>query len=489
MRKRFGDCGPRLKEEASWQLKHIKIDCVANIVRSRHLLTGLVWMLMLLTFASMCGWFMIQAILQYGNRSVDTTTRLINEPRPIFPTLTICSMNPFNTDYAAEMLRAYNMSEYLTGDPAINIKAYLTMNIGSKFATGSYLSNDQLSKMSSFDHMLIDCKYQYMPCSADDFEYIFHPFLIGCFRFNANGTKRVNMAGLVSPLSLQLYTGLHNNISSHVQQRGFYLLIQNATDYPYSYASAVTKVTPNLGSLITPHRYFFDKYEMPYSECSVLDNNQIASGYTLEDRSLFDAVVNTGYTYAQSTCILFCQQRLLVQHCKCLSSTIMYQVSEYGLCMTPEQNDCSQSFYFNFTTTDMIYDKCFPLCPIECFKALLETTKSYYAYPYGYGYLSDIQKENKHNAKFGNQSDFTNLERLKINLAQFDLYYETLTYTMISEEPKITFEVLIGGLGGHLHLFMGMSLMSFFEVIEFFLMMVKTTFDRKDRVESFRSNG
>ena len=71
-------------------------------------------------------------------------------------------------------------------------------------------------------------------------------------------------------------------------------------------------------------------------------------------------------------------------------------------------------------------------------------------------------------AKWSNQSDFNT--SLASNLVSIDVYYEKLAYTLIEEEPKITLEDLIGALGGHLHLFLGMSLMSFLELFEFILL-------------------
>ena len=52
------------------------------------------------------------------------------------------------------------------------------------------------------------------------------------------------------------------------------------------------------------------------------------------------------------------------------------------------------------------------------------------------------------------------------NIVEVYVYYETLTYTNTVEEPKMSFEDLIGSLGGHLHLFLGMSLLSFAEIFE-----------------------
>ncbi len=47
-----------------------------------------------------------------------------------------------------------------------------------------------------------------------------------------------------------------------------------------------------------------------------------------------------------------------------------------------------------------------------------------------------------------------------------NVYYEDFFYTLIKEEAKTSFDSLIGTIGGLLGLFLGASLMSFFEIID-----------------------
>ena len=51
--------------------------------------------------------------------------------------------------------------------------------------------------------------------------------------------------------------------------------------------------------------------------------------------------------------------------------------------------------------------------------------------------------------------------------SQVAIRYESLAYKKLEEEPKINGEELLGIIGGHLGLFLGMSLLSFVELIEF----------------------
>ena len=51
-------------------------------------------------------------------------------------------------------------------------------------------------------------------------------------------------------------------------------------------------------------------------------------------------------------------------------------------------------------------------------------------------------------------------------MIELRINYDTGSYIKVSEEPKMSGEDLFGEIGGHLHLFLGMSLMSFIEIVE-----------------------
>ena len=52
------------------------------------------------------------------------------------------------------------------------------------------------------------------------------------------------------------------------------------------------------------------------------------------------------------------------------------------------------------------------------------------------------------------------------NLIEVRVKYEPGEYVEYHEEAKMSGEYLLGIIGGHLHVFLGMSLMSFVEVLE-----------------------
>ena len=105
--------------------------------------------------------------------------------------------------------------------------------------------------------------------------------------------------------------------------------------------------------------------------------------------------------------------------------------------------------------------KCSPKCQTQEFFV----TKSTASYPKKKYAESILATKRQVMAKFRQNQSIT-YESLKNNMAAFDLYYETLDYAIISEVKYTPFLVLIANTGGIFGLFLGMSILSFVELID-----------------------
>ena len=65
---------------------------------------------------------------------------------------------------------------------------------------------------------------------------------------------------------------------------------------------------------------------------------------------------------------------------------------------------------------------------------------------------------------------------LKGNEIKILVYYESLKYTLISQQPKTQLLNLIPNIGGALGLFIGISFLSFIEIIELFIEIILSFF-------------
>ena len=332
-------------------------------------------------------------------------------------------------------------------------------------------------QFSDLDSMLFSCSFNNRRCNSSHFEWIWHPYFFGCYRFNSgfdsNGLKtdlwKSTLAGRSFRFVVNLYTGLPNQFSQYASHRFFNLFIQNASDYPY-----ITKPSPYLLSSITgttisvKRSYFsqFNEWPYAYSECRVNENNELI-GEPLADRYLFDQVVASNYSYTRDTCLNFCAQVMTAKVCKCNYDVRPLRVDDFDICLTSEQTGCAVNFYYNtFIVGDFIKNNCLDKCPLECNRRTFTTRQSYFQYPTAYQSGSLFYHNNAFMSTHANQTDATVLNKLYYNMISASVFYESLSYSMAEERPAIVMTELIGSVGGHLHIFLGMSLLSFVEIIE-----------------------
>jgi hypothetical protein len=269
-------------------------------------------------------------------------------------------------------------------------------------------------------------------------------------------------------MQLLLYAGIPKRFSSMNLQQGrvtLYLKIKN--DVPFLGANGFP-VNLGVANSITLSRSSYSKMISPYSSCTVLHDNTLT--VPLADRSMFDFTVQTNYTYSQQLCIYVCRQKWTVQECGYNNRNFPFTISnvplsELGSFATPADT-CSDSINTNRT----IGEYCTLRCPLECAKSLIEIDST----------ETNLNKKfflsSKNVMSFDFASDLpngTSLNEFIISkLAVVEIKYGSLSYMKISEEPKMEWEELLGELSGHLHLFLGLSILSFVEILELFAFML-----------------
>ena len=453
----------KLREE----LKGLKMDSVPNIARSHSNVATLWWLTILIASAGCCLFLTVDSIHIYLKYRVSTKKRLYFERNVVLPTITICPRVPFNTDYAAELLVKANAHVTNIDAQATDVLAQLENY--QKNTTGSYLSVEQKQMLTNISTMFINFQFGYTTTisSSAIFQWIWHPIYLNCYRlnsgFNSSNQKaplqQVTLAGDNSNLIARFYTGLPNTVSNMYTPsfRGIYVFIQNSTDYPLNPLEPYVLVTPGFGTRISVTRSFnsqFNEWPYTYSECRVGADNELLGDF-LKDKFLFEAVLSTNYTYTRNTCELFCVQEIIAANCHCNSIRIDFQIDSYGYCLTEDELKCAKQNLETFYSSPVISEQCLVKCPLECAQQSFVKAITYYRYPS----LYDVSTETCASL---NQTD-CNTNLLK-NVVSVSVYYDSLIYSQISEEAAMTAESLLGLLGGHFHLFLGMSLLSFVEV-------------------------
>jgi amiloride-sensitive sodium channel subunit alpha/amiloride-sensitive sodium channel subunit gamma len=118
-------------------------------------------------------------------------------------------------------------------------------------------------------------------------------------------------------------------------------------------------------------------------------------------------------------------------------------------------------------------------CPLECDSITYNLYTSAADYPSRI-YADSLMKNAVIKSKFAsNPSDLT-FDSLKRHMAHISVFYNDLGYELYSELEKTDLVDLIASIGGTLGLFLGMSFLSFVEILDVFLQIFFTLGKRKN---------
>ena len=207
--------GKHFKEE----LRHMKIDGFSAIFSSTTSnISKCIWIFVLILSAISCLVLIVKSIQEYLRYEVSTRTRLLTEQQSVFPTITICNLNPYTTPYADALFSSANITN--------DVNNIWLLDKYWREMTGNYLNDAQKEKMSDLNDMLISCQFGFLTCNVSDFEFIYHPYHYNCYRFNSGAgsfpIKKVLFSGEASALTIDLYTGLTDsqNYPNNTLSRG-----------------------------------------------------------------------------------------------------------------------------------------------------------------------------------------------------------------------------------------------------------------------------
>jgi hypothetical protein len=307
----------------------------------------------------------------------------------------------------------------------------------------------------SLSEIMTICNFNLEECDANDFEMIVDNHSFVSYRFKR---KKSYTAGM--QYGLQLLINLENITCNNCYLEGLRLIVHNHTADP-GYYSGGTKsgfiLSPGFNHEIVVKRTFSSKLGLPFNNC--IKNVTSLESY---DSDLYRYILeSTKYQYTQKDCFDYCMGSELNKHFN-KTNKIDHWLNIYKTYAF----DGFWDFYSNFVGGEN-KKVCTPLCPLECDSIKYDTSISF--------------------TKFS-ENEFLSLFELNgtvNNLISIDIYYENLEYTRISQLPKMDFFDMISNIGGDLGLFIGISFLSFAEIIEIFGEILIILFEKKESVPPY----
>ena len=453
-----------------------------NIIRNEAILLKLMWTTFLLISSTCCFYEISKSVNSYLSREIVTFTDTYSESPTEFPSVSICNLNPFVTDYAIDKLKQFKSQFFLTRNQS--------KDTNTKTELYAYSMNEQTRDANRKKYsyplkdILIECIFDSKNCTADDFHWYYDTFYGNCFTFNngikSNGTKtkilKSRKAGALHGLRIQLFIGNHSNVDEMIESNGVQVNIYNSTVNPRQEEGIHASSGEQTKIVIDKH--FDTNLPDPYSGC--LPN--LDTSYRF-DSEFYQYFIKLNKTYNQNDCQKICFNSELSKRCNCHEYLEDSEV-DYKLCSY--MDFCYQNLIENFRKNAI--ERCLSLCPYEC------DTVSYFLFTSHSDFptlkYADVLRtlpiiKSKFSASDSSSvADFNKTIKidyydLKESIVSIQVMYDDLSYTKTDQIRKTTWEDLVSNLGGLIGLFMGASFLSLAEILEVIFKMISILLEKK----------
>jgi hypothetical protein len=454
-----------------------------NIFRTKYLSIKILWVFSLMTSIGFCIFLLIRGINAYLEYGVVTNIEMIDE-RPVeFPTITVCDLDKFQTYQAAELIReiyytVYNIglgddSEYFID--LLSTYPYVYKLATAKAANPSFGNSSRKKLAYDLKNTLFRCSYNndVKLCNPDQFEWSYDYTYGNCYKFNSG----YNSSGNEVPIKAASKPGYSNGLNMFFfnnqtkikytrlnvnKYQGYIVFIHDKTENPI-FSNGI-QVLPGTHVNIGIKKTITKKYPEPYSNCKDL------SAYS---SYFYDFLTQSNKVYRQRDCFDLLLQRSIINYCGCYD--LQYpQLYNAAPCLSLKQLECAEMGYLNFWNNHTDSSE----CPLEC---------DFVDFDFSYS-TSDFDAYGMY-LLYNEREPFseTYLEEFKKQTAIINVYFSDLRYTKITESPSTTIIDLFAYIGGTVGLFVGVSVLSCVEIVEFILEAIIIYFEKRKETRKYKT--
>ena len=253
-----------LKQLEEWCLSSTT-HAIPNICRSQYNLLKIMWLIFFLLSGGYCSYLIAQSIQNYFAYPVTTTVQIINEPSVVFPTISICNLNPFitNNSTISAIYSAVLNAANIKFDQSPDLYQSTTSRMLKNYTR--FLPNDEKKMMSKqLIDMLVFCKFNRDSCHPDNFEWYYDFDFGNCYKFNSdiNNLNYVGKNGMDASLRLELSVGYYNYSEPYVFNRGIRIVIHNASNERIFITDDGLDIEPGKATKIGIKRTIFQKLSL-----------------------------------------------------------------------------------------------------------------------------------------------------------------------------------------------------------------------------------
>ena len=479
-----------------------------KIMRTHNRLIRVLWVILFLASSTYCFYTIVNSIVQYSKYQTVSQVSYVNERQVNFPAVTICTLSVFDYFYKSgelkEILTKYNLSflvfnefnrEFYESGWIKPSDEWILDDANNAIKRAVAHSQNQGLGFSLESDLLFKCYFNKKICDHTYFKHFWDNNYGSCYTFNSG----VNLKGESTPLLKTSRTGpsfgLHldvfvdNPLSQNqlMDKKGLHIVIHNNSE-PYYTSTSSIDVPTGFETYIGIQRVYTEKLEKPYSDCLAE-----MKPFSETSAKLFGYMTDLNATaYSSDFCYKMCYQEAVINTCNCYDIQFPQINNITKACYT--FNDVSCVVYVNNLFAEEDIERiCNHSCPVPCTVVKYELSDHKSTFPTDF-YYTQVMQQVKARVGLGfddgsylgtgplkrlyifllNYYLLPNyktqfVEGVKNNILRVVINYDDLKLTYLEETPAITIETLLGIVGGQLGLFIGISFLSFIELLELIL--------------------
>ncbi|XP_056017341.1 acid-sensing ion channel 1-like [Ostrea edulis] len=301
--------------------------------------------------------------------------------------------------------------------------------------------------------MLLSCSFNGYKCFADNFTLVNTPEYGNCFSIQSEGFVTKN-AGPKSGLTMMLYTENDEYLPGISQGYGMRLQIHKQGTFPIPDQEGIF-ISSSYETHIGLRLKDITRVTPPHRDCD--DGVELKRQHRME--------------YSRTVCRIICEQSAMLQDCGCYAHEYkeFYYFSNSTFqnqwCKTQNDIKC-----ISRVRRDYKLQKRFCSCLNPCREkkySLFPSSRQWPTTEYANTLLQGLCEHFP--LKCLLLTSITDPRLLSLNFLKVTIYFEDLNYEHLEEEPEITTAQFASDVGGAIGLWIGLSILAIFEVVQFFI--------------------
>ncbi|XP_063068036.1 acid-sensing ion channel 4-A-like [Engraulis encrasicolus] len=356
----------------------------------------------------------------------------------LFPAVTICNVNRFRFSALTDA-DIYHLAN-LTGLPPKNRAGHRAHDL-------HYPPPDMLDIFNRTGHqieeMLKSCNFSGQNCSAKDFTVVYTRYG-KCYTFNSNkaSPKRARQGGMGNGLEMMLdiqqdeYLPIWRETNETSLEAGIRVQIHSQDEPPYIHQLGFG-VSPGFQTFVSCQEQRLTYLPQPWGRCRSV-SEQVLPGYQ---------------TYSVSACRLSCESHQVITQCNC---RMVHMPGDAAIC-PPSKIKCVDKALASLQKSEG------DVCPCETPCNVTRYGKE----------MSMVKIPSRGSARYLSRKYHKTEEYIRDNFLVLDIFFEALNYEKIEQKKAYDVAGLLGDIGGQMGLFIGASILTILEILEYIYEVIK----------------